>query len=80
MKKMFFCLMMAMIILSTVSVFAGSRTDKFEEHNHVTVSSQGARCRGTLGCGCYGFSPITNGAVWQQAYCRYCGHHRTYHR
>ena len=43
------------------------------------LATQGAHCRGTVGCSCPGFAPITNGDVWQQAYCRHCGHRRMYH-
>ena len=44
------------------------------------VHAQGARCNGTVGCSCPGFSAITNGDVWQKAYCRHCGHKRSVHK
>ena len=47
-----------------------------EAHSH----AHGKRCNGTVGCSCSGFSAITNGKVWQTAYCKRCGHHRSCHR
>lgn len=44
------------------------------------VHAQGSRCKGTVGCSCPGFSAITNGDVWQKAYCRHCGHKRSVHK
>ncbi len=44
------------------------------------VSFKGKKCRGIVGCDCSGFKPITDGDVWQQAYCKKCGHERRYHR
>lgn len=74
---------MLMLVISTVS-FANVQKCDDVNHQHDVSTTQitlyGAHCRGTLGCGCPGFAPITNGDVWQQAYCRHCGHARGYHR
>lgn len=43
-------------------------------------SFQGKHCNGTVGCNCPGFSPITNGEIWQREYCRHCGHKKSYHK
>lgn len=73
-----------MTMVAALSVFANSRVKNCAQHNHSPFAaeefSQGAHCRGTVGCGCPGFAPITNGDVWQQAYCRHCGHHRGVHK
>lgn len=45
-------------------------------HTH----AEGQHCRGSVGCDCRGFSPITNGKEWQKEYCRHCGHKKSYHR
>ena len=44
------------------------------------VHAEGKRCNGTVGCSCPGFSPITNGKVWQQSYCKHCNHHKNSHK
>ncbi len=49
-----------------------------EVHTHMTM--EGKHCNGTVGCSCSGFSPITNGEVWQQSYCKHCGHHKRCHK
>lgn len=35
---------------------------------------------GSVGCSCSMFSPITNGEVLQQAYCKHCGHKKSCHK
>lgn len=84
MKKMIFALAVLVTMVATASVFANEKTEECAGHHHVVfatqATSQGAHCRGTVGCGCPGFAPITNGDVWQQAYCKHCGHKRDYHR
>lgn len=47
---------------------------------HTHVSCQGKHCTYTVGCNCAGFSPKTNGDVWEQSYCKRCGHHKSYHK
>jgi len=59
-----------------VSASNGEGNSKVCSHVH----AQGKRCNGTVGCSCSGFSPITNGKVWQQSYCRRCGHHKSNHK
>lgn len=84
MKKMVIILTAMMTMVVSITTFASVQKEQINEHNHECVTThidmQGTHCRGTVGCGCPGFSPITNGDVWQQAYCRHCGHHRSYHR
>ena len=78
---MFFTFVIVMTMVASVSVFASAHKEQCNDHKVTTnVAIQGARCNGTVGCGCPGFSPITNGDVWQQAYCRHCGHHRRVHK
>lgn len=84
MKKMIFGLTVVMIMVAAVATFANVVNDIkegqgfFSETSH--LATQGTHCSGTVGCGCTGFAPITNGDVWQQAYCRHCGHKRSVHR
>lgn len=51
-----------------------------DEGHHTHLSCQGKHCTGTVGCGCSGFSAITNGKEWQKSYCKNCGHHKSYHK
>lgn len=44
------------------------------------VSFKGKCCDGSVGCSCTGFQPIKDGEVWEEEYCRKCGHHRRNHR
>lgn len=74
-----FAAMIAMV--ASVTVVAKVRKDSGCAYHHaIPVAVQGKHCTGTVGCGCTGFAPITNGEVWQQAYCKYCGHNRSCHR
>lgn len=43
-------------------------------------SFKGKHCRGTVGCACSGFEPITSGDLWQREYCRKCSHKKSYHK
>ncbi|MCD8296587.1 MAG: hypothetical protein LUC88_03345 [Prevotella sp.] len=83
MKKTILC-SVAMIALIAYTTFAKSFNNDYNtlnQHNITThVCMQGQHCSGTVGCNCPGFSPITNGDVWQQSYCRHCGHKKSYHR
>ncbi len=71
-------------MLVTVSAFATPSSLEFTEHNHLLeatdASVQGTNCSGTVGCSCPGFSPITNGDVWQQSYCKHCNHKKSVHK
>ena len=71
-------------LLTSVSIPASVYEKDYTMHKHdistTNVTAQGAHCNGTVGCSCPGFSPITNGDVWQQAYCRHCGHARRSHK
>lgn len=57
---------------------------KGHEENQTAANAptacQGKHCSYTVGCDCPGFSPKTNGDVWEKAYCKHCGHHKKYHR
>lgn len=84
MKKMIlgFALLSAMAF--TVSVFAASSpkgSSGLPSNDFATnVTMEGSHCTGTVGCNCSGFSPITNGEVWQQSYCKHCGHKKSCHK
>lgn len=84
MKKMIFGFTALMTMVAAVATFATAVNEinkgqtRQSEATHLTL--QGTHCNGTVGCGCSGFSPITNGDVCQQAYCRYCGHKRSVHK
>lgn len=84
MKKMIlgFALISAMAL--TVSVFASPRQTNSQvttNNEFVTkASAQGSHCTGTVGCSCPGFSPNTSGDVWQQSYCKRCGHKKSCHK
>ena len=69
------------IVLATFSISIYSHEDACH-HNvaHSESPCEGKHCNGTVGCDCSGFAPITNGEVWQQAYCRKCGHKKSVHR
>ena len=42
-------------------------------------SFKGKVCTGSVGCDCTKFVPITDGEVWEQNYCKECGHKRSEH-
>lgn len=42
-------------------------------------SFKGKVCTGSVGCGCTGFAPITDGDVWQQSICKKCNHKKNEH-
>lgn len=44
------------------------------------VNATGKKCNYPVGCSCSGFKPKTNGEVWEEAYCKNCGHHKKYHK
>ena len=70
-------------MVASASVFANVHVSECDGHMHeaatIHITSQGTHCRGTVGCNCPGFSPITSGDVCQQAYCKHCGHKRSFH-
>lgn len=78
MKKMFFVFTVMIAIATSVTVFANSHKEDYCVHNHdalaIHMITQGKHCTGSVGCSCTGFSPITNEDVWQQSYCKHCGH------
>ena len=83
MKKAVFCIVAAVAMIASVSALANSRHAESADHHHdctTHVHMEGKHCRGTVGCDCPGFKPITNGEVWKEAYCKHCGHGRGYHR
>lgn len=80
---------MFVVIAFTVSVTACVSLSSFTTSKHLNIDSseihthascQGKHCTYTVGCGCSGFSPITNGKVWEESYCKRCGHHKSYHK
>ncbi|MCQ2077379.1 MAG: hypothetical protein MJZ20_10235 [Bacteroidaceae bacterium] len=70
-------------MVTSIAVYANAH-GQASEHNRETTSvpihMEGKHCRGTVGCDCPGFAPITNGDEWQKAYCKHCGHKKTYHK
>ena len=84
MKKMVLSFVLVMMAVVTVSVSANAHKDECMGHDGLVltthVATQGTHCSGTVGCDCKGFSPITNGDVWQQAYCKHCGHKKSCHK
>lgn len=81
MKKMVFAFA---VMIASVTVLANSYKNSCSAHNHNVLSThvavQGKHCTGSLGCSCTGFSPVTNGEVWQQSYCKHCGHKKSCHK
>ncbi len=84
MKKVIFGFVAVLALATSVSVLANVHNDGRSKCDQVFVtahvSSEGTHCSGTVGCNCSGFSPITDGEVWQQAYCKHCSHHRRSHK
>lgn len=84
MKTKHFFAVAAVAVVSVIGLCSftsqNNSNNEIAEEAHTHVYAQGARCNGTVGCGCSGFSPITNGDVWQQAYCKHCGHKRSVHK
>lgn len=84
MKKMIFVFAVMIAMVASVKVLANSYNENCCVHNHdaftTQVTVQGKHCTGTVGCSCTGFSPITNGEVWQQSYCKHCGHKKSCHK
>ncbi|MDO5527697.1 MAG: hypothetical protein Q4F85_16620 [Prevotella sp.] len=84
MKKMFFVFTVMIAMATSVTVLANSHKEDCCANNHEAlithVTAQGKHCTGSVGCSCTGFSPITNGEVWQQSYCKHCGHKKSCHK
>lgn len=84
MKKLIICFVVLMTMVAAVTTFAAGinniRSGQAYLPDALQLSMQGTHCNGTVGCNCPGFSPITNGDVWQQAYCRHCGHKKGVHK
>ena len=75
--------MIAMV--ASVSALANSHHEESPIHHYdhecsTDIHMEGKHCRGTIGCNCPGFRPITSGEVWQQVYCYHYGHKRGLHR
>ncbi len=79
MKKFLYVLITIFLGFFSISVHTHE-----DGHHHIVALSEspceGTHCNGTVGCSCSGFDPITNGQVWQQAYCKHCGHKKSVHR
>ena len=84
MKKLVLGLLMMVAMIMSASVFANSSNERSSLHGQVPqtthVAMQGKYCTGTVGCSCSGFSPKKSGDVWEEVYCRKCGHHKQYHK
>ena len=84
MKKIVFLFAVMITMVTSVTMYANAYKNDCCAHNHGTfhsnVAVQGKHCSGTVGCSCTGFDPITNGDVWQQAYCKHCGHKKSCHK
>ncbi len=85
MKKIMYVMIALAVSVTTCVLLSSFTTSKhvstdFSPEIHTHSSCQGKHCTYTVGCGCSGFSPITNGKVWQESYCKRCGHHKMYHR
>lgn len=84
MKKMVFGFAVLMILAVAAAKFAAGIDNIRTGQKYLSVASQltsqGTHCSGTMGCSCAGFAPITNGDVWQQAYCKHCGHKKSCHK
>lgn len=71
------------IITSCVNEWTGGGDESYYEYYDGSGSNPSFKgkkhCTETVGCDCPGFDPITNGEVWQQSYCRHCGHKKRNH-
>ena len=63
-----------------VSVTAIIGLSSFASKSDSHADCHGKHCTYTVGCDCSGFSPKTDGAEWGKAYCKKCGHHKSYHK
>ena len=63
-----------------VSVTAIIGLSSFASKSDSHADCHGKHCTYTVGCDCSGFSPKTDGAEWEKAYCKKCGHHKSYHK
>ena len=84
MKKMIFLLAVMVAMATSLTVLANSHKEHSCAHNDevlvTRMTVRGKHCTGSVGCSCGGFSPITNGKVWQQSYCKHCGHKKSCHK
>lgn len=82
MKTKHFFAVVAVAVVSVIGFcsFTNQNISSNEIVEDVHVHAQGTHCNGIVGCDCPGFSPITNGDVWQQAYCKHCRHKKFYHK
>ena len=69
------------IVAISITAFIGLSSFISEANNQPThTHAQGKHCRYTVGCDCPGFSPIKNGKVYEESYCKHCKHHKSYHK
>jgi hypothetical protein len=84
MKKLIIGFAVTMALVASVAVYANAHDHVCSGHNHETTTAplqmEGKHCSGTVGCDCPGFSPKTNGAEWEKAYCKHCGHKKSCHK
>ena len=80
MKKLIIILVTLFLAVCGIYYYAYAEQGHCHHDEPTEEPCEGKHCNGTVGCDCPGFSPITNGEVWQQSYCKYCGHHKRYHK
>lgn len=70
-------------MVAAVATFAAGINNIREGQQNMSVASQvtlqGKHCRGTVGCDCPGFEPLTKGTIYEKTFCRHCGHNKSYH-
>lgn len=83
MKKNNYVKVVVVALVAVVTFSVGVINAKSINHTqsmNVQSSCQGAHCNGTVGCSCPGFVAKTNGDVWEQSYCKHCGHKKSSHK
>ncbi len=80
MKKYIIGFVTVMAMAASVA-FANSSIQEPADHKQaIHAHMEGKHCRGTVGCDCPGFAPITKGKHCDTYYCRHCGNKKSYHR
>ena len=72
-------IVLALAVVGTIFAFKPGASSIAISETDTQVNAEGKRCTYTVGCSCTGFKPITDGAEWEKAYCKRCGHHKKYH-
>ena len=81
MKKII-CAISVLMVSAVVVIGLCSFTSNTEVKSDVCteVECQGTHCNYTVGCGCPGFAPTQHKEVYKLSICKYCGHHKKYHK